>query len=106
MSNMTDMKRELDELRHELRATQAVIRAQARERVVIERYLENLTSRRYWTKWDKRLAGLLPLWSFSHPLRVLSREPFSEWAKSDLALTQSGSEARKKEADSSGLHDE
>ena len=83
MSEIEELRREIAALRDELDGMRNVVRAQARERMVIESYLEALTSTRDWRPWEKRLNRWLPLWAILHPWRMLYRQPFSVWAKDE-----------------------
>jgi len=80
MSEIEELRREVDELRGELVALRRIILWERQQREVIGRYLEILTSTREWKPWEKRLNGLFPFWGWLHPWRVLHREPFSVWA--------------------------
>lgn len=76
MSEIEDLRREVLDLREQMEAAVRLIRWHAREQMLIEEYLEGLTSRKNWGRMEKTLACVLP-YGWLHPLRVLFREPFS-----------------------------
>lgn len=82
MSEIEDLRREVRELREQMEAAVRHIRWQAREQMLIEEYLEGLTSRRHWGRLEKAIDSVSP-YGWLHPLRVLSREPFSVWADNE-----------------------
>ena len=60
MSEIEELRREVAELRKELEAAIHLIRWETQNRIVIERYLEILTSTRDWKPWEKNsMAGSL-----------------------------------------------
>lgn len=77
-----DLRRESDELRDELRSVTRLLRWHVRERMLIEEYLEGLTSRKHWGRLERIMASLIP-YGWVHALRVLYREPFSIWIKKE-----------------------
>lgn len=87
MSKIEDLEKEISELREELSSTRMQLRNARLDLSVVEMYLESLSSRRYWNTKDRRLARIVPFWSFFHPIRALFKQPFSVWsieAKEDL----------------------
>lgn len=81
MSEIEELRREVATLRKNLDNAVRLIRWEARQRALIENYLETLSSTRGQGAFERRLNSWLPLWGWFHPLRVLVREPFKFWAE-------------------------
>lgn len=81
MSEIEELRREVATLRKNLDAAVRLIRWEARQRELIERYLETLSSTRGQKPIERILNSWLPIWGWFHPLRVITREPFRFWAE-------------------------
>ncbi|WP_373486906.1 hypothetical protein [Blastomonas sp.] len=88
MTEIEQLHKEIHELRSDLKSVVSLVRTHAKQRMLIEEYLCQTTSRTGWTQAQKFLAALVPFWGFFHPLRFLSAQPFELWKDGKLeALT-------------------
>ncbi len=85
MTELEELRTEVAELREQLDSAARLIRWEARQRQIIELYLDTLTSTNDWKQWEKSLNRWFPFWGWLSAMRVLYREPFSVWASRQVS---------------------